>query len=69
MKVFLIDFLNCRIPIQHRKIAKTLQNDFIEIAILHGGCETLLNHCCKISTMLRCPLFIQQQNVPAIIAM
>jgi len=54
------------LPIQHRYIAEILQNDFTET--LHNSCETLLNHCCKIPIMLRCPLFvITQQNVPAIL--
>jgi len=38
------------LSIQHRKIVETLQNNFTETLqyYIHGGCETLLNHYCKI---------------------
>ena len=58
--------LNLIVPIQHRKIAETLQNDFnietMQYCILR-------NHCCKISTMLRCPLFVILQQNSSNIAM
>jgi len=65
--IFSLFEISDRFLIQHRKIAETLQNDFTK-TILHDGCDTLLNHCYKIPTMLRCPLFvILQQNIPAIL--